>query len=109
MIKEAIESMDKLEYVQYSVVREKCRGLIFHQGSVLSSLLSIIVLEALCREIRSRCPGELLYADLALVSGTLEGQKGSLEIWKGALESKGLRVNVKKTKMTVTSENVKVK
>ena len=43
-----------------------------HQGSVLSPLLFIIVLEALSREIRSGCPEELLYADdLALVSETL--------------------------------------
>ena len=34
-----------------------------HQGSVLSPLLFIIVLEALSREMRSGCPKELLYAD----------------------------------------------
>ena len=42
----------------------------------------------------------MFYADeLALVSETLRGLKVRLEAWKGALESKGLRVNVKKTKM----------
>ena len=30
---------------------------------MLSPLLFIVVLEALSREIRSGCPGELLYAD----------------------------------------------
>ena len=34
-----------------------------HQGSVLSPLLFIIVLEALSREIRSECPEELSYTD----------------------------------------------
>ena len=34
-----------------------------HQGSVLSPLLFIIVLEALSREFRTGCPWELLYAD----------------------------------------------
>ena len=34
-----------------------------HQGSVLSPLLFIIVLEALSREFRTGCPWELLYTD----------------------------------------------
>ena len=55
-----------------------------HQGSVLSPLLFIIVLEALSKEIRSGCPEELLYE--------------KLKSWKNAMESKGLRVNFKKTK-----------
>ena len=60
-----------------------------HQGSVLSFLLFIIVLEALSREIRPGCPKELLCADdLALVSETFECLKGRLEAWTGALVSK---------------------
>ena len=51
-----------------------------HQGSVLSPLLFIIVLEALLRETRLGCPEELLYADdLALVSETLAGLIEKLE------------------------------
>ena len=34
-----------------------------HQGSVLSPLLFIIVMEALSIEYRTGCPWELLYAD----------------------------------------------
>ena len=34
-----------------------------HQGSVLSPLLFIIVLEALSKEFRKGCPWELFYAD----------------------------------------------
>ena len=42
-----------------------------HQGSVLSPLLFIIVLEALSREFREGLPMELLYADdLVLVAET---------------------------------------
>ena len=64
------------------------------------------MLEALSREIRSGGSEELFYAnDFALVSEILESLKGSLEAWKGALESKGLRVNVKKTKKMISSEN----
>ena len=36
-------------------------GVGVHQGSVLSTLLFIIVLEALSREFRTGCPWELLY------------------------------------------------
>ena len=33
--------------------------------------------------------------------------EGKLEAWKEALESKGLKVNAEKTKMMISSENVK--
>ena len=39
-----------------------------HQGSVLSPLLFIIVLEALSREFRTGCPWELFYADDLVVT-----------------------------------------
>ena len=39
-----------------------------HQGSVLSPLLFIIVLEALSKEFRTGCPWELFYADDLVVS-----------------------------------------
>ena len=72
---------------------------------MLSLLLLIIFLEALSREIRSRCLKKCSAGDLALVSETSEGLKGRLEAMKGALESKTLRVNVKKTKMMISNTN----
>lgn len=76
-----------------------------HQGSALSLLL-IIVLVALSREIWPRCPEELLYAnDVTVVNETLQGFKRRLEAWKGALKLKRLRVNFKKTKKTISSKN----
>ena len=45
-----------------------------HQGSVLSPLLFIIVMEALSREFRTSLPWDLLYADdLVLISDSIEG------------------------------------
>ena len=54
-----------------------------HQGSVLSSLLFIIVLEALSREFRTGVPWEDLYVVRRLLT------------WKEAMEKKGLRVKTK--------------
>ncbi len=77
-----------------------------HQGSVLSPLLFIIVMEALSRHFKTGCPWELLYADdLVIVSETIEDLKTSLKNWKNALETKGLRVNVGKTKVLCCSHN----
>ena len=50
-----------------------------YQGSVLSPLLFIIVMEALSREFRVSCPLELLCADdLAILSNSLVDLKNRL-------------------------------
>ena len=78
-----------------------------HQGSVLSPLLFICVLEALSREFRTGCPEEMLYADdLVLTSETMEGLLVKLKTWRKAMESKGLRVNVTKTKVMISGCSV---
>ena len=54
-----------------------------HQGSVLSPLLFIIVLEALSREFRTGCPWELLYADdLVITAEDPEELETKLSNWK---------------------------
>ena len=54
-----------------------------HQGSVLSPLLFVIVLEALSREFCTGTPWELLYADDLVISAeTEEGLKMKLNKWK---------------------------
>lgn len=74
-----------------------------HQGSVLSPLLFIMVLEALSEEFRTGCPWELLYADdLVLVAESMEELVVKLKKWKEGMESKGLRVNMGKTKCMVS-------
>jgi len=53
-----------------------------HQGSVLSPLLFIIVLEALSREFRSGVPWEDLYADdLVIIAESLRNV--SVGCWRG--------------------------
>ena len=58
-----------------------------HQGSVLSPLLFIIVLEALSREFRSGVPWEDLYADdLVIIAESLEECVRSSHVLSVALE-----------------------
>ena len=71
-----------------------------HQGSVLSPLLFIIVLEALSREFREGLPMGLLYVDdLVLIADTKELSLEKVRKWKEGMEKKGLRVNAGKTKV----------
>ena len=73
-----------------------------HQGSVLSPLLFIIVLEAFSRQFRAGVPWEDLYADdLVIIADSLEECVRRLLIWKEAMEKKGLRVNAGKTKVMI--------
>ena len=73
-----------------------------HQGSVLSQLLFIIVLEALSCEFCCRVPWEDLYAeDLVIIAESLEECVRWLLTWKEAMEQKGLRVNAGKKKIMI--------
>ena len=75
-----------------------------HQGSVLSPLLFIIVMDQVTRDVKEGLPWELVYADdLILEDEETDGLINRANKWKNALESKGLRVNVKKTKFMVMS------
>jgi len=58
----------------------------------------MIIMEAISREFRVALPWELLYADdLAVIAETEEELIERLNEWKDNVESKGLRVNMKKT------------
>lgn len=71
-----------------------------HQGSVLSPLLFVIVLDELSKRFRVGLPWELLYADdLALIAESEEELIEKIKRWKNGMEEKGLRVNVAKTKV----------
>ena len=70
-----------------------------HQGSALSPLLFIIVMNVLMEDVRDGSLMELLYADDLVLywdsSNKVMDKYGRL---KNAVEGKGLRVNVDKTK-----------
>ena len=73
-----------------------------YQGSVLLPLWFAIVVDIITEN--ARCVvNELLYADdLVLMSGDMEDLKEKFWNWKDALESKGLMVNTRKTKLMVS-------
>ena len=57
-------------------------------------------MEALSRHFKNGLPWELLYADdLVLLAESSEILMEQIKIWKEGLESKGLKVNIRKTKV----------
>jgi len=80
-----------------------------HQGSALSPLLFVMVLEALSREFRVALSWELLYADdLVVIADTDEDLIKRLNEWKDFMENRGMRVNMNKTKVMTSGERQKV-
>ena len=76
-----------------------------HQGSALSPLLFILVMEEATRECRKGDPWELLYADdLVLTADSKREVIDMFNNWRGALERRGLKVNISKTKLMVTGK-----
>ena len=74
-----------------------------HQGSVLSPLLFAIVVYIITENAGRGVVNELLYADdLVIMRENTEDLKERFWNWKNALESKGLKVNTRKTKLMVS-------
>jgi len=66
-----------------------------HQGSALSPLLFMIVMEAISREFRVALPWELLYADDLVVIAEIEQDLlNRLNEWKNNVANRGMRVNM---------------
>ena len=65
-----------------------------HQGSELSPLLLITVMGVISKEIGRGPLQAMLYADdLELCENTREEAEKQLELWRNAIETKGLRVS----------------
>ena len=73
-----------------------------HQGFVLSPLILAIVVDVVTEHAEGLL-NEILFADdLVLMSESLDDLRERFQRWKSALEDKGLKVNVGKTKMMVS-------
>jgi len=80
-----------------------------YQGSALSHLLYVIVMEALSREFRVALPWELLYADdLVVIAENEDDLIKRLNEWKNNVENRDMRVDMNKTKVMISGEWQKV-
>ena len=76
-----------------------------HHGSVLSPLLFAfaMVIDEVTENARKGWMKQILYADdLVLMGETMEELRKNLNDWREAFESKGMRVNLGKTKLVVS-------
>ena len=79
-----------------------------HQGSALSLLLLVIVIEAISREFGVALPWELLYADdLVVIAETEDDLIKRLNERKDNVVIRGKRVNMNKTKVMISGERQK--
>jgi len=73
------------------------------QGSVLSPLLFVIVIDTLSREFRVTLPWELYYMDdLVVIPETEDIIIKRVKEWKDNMENTGMRVNMNKTKVMIS-------
>ena len=73
-------------------------GVGLHQGSALSPLLSIIMMDVIAENIAPTPPRAMPFADdLVLCEETKEEAEQQLKMWRNAMESRGLRVSRQKT------------
>ena len=74
-----------------------------HQVSGFLPLLFVIVVDMVTESVRNGLVSEMVYADdLVLTNETMEGLREKFSKWKEAFESKGLKVNLRKTKVVVS-------
>jgi hypothetical protein len=78
-----------------------------HQGSALSHVLFILVLEEATKLCRRGDPWDLLYADdLVLTAETREEVEVMFSDWKHEMERRGLKINMDKTKLMVSGKDI---
>uniref|UniRef100_W5NIS9 ribonuclease H n=1 Tax=Lepisosteus oculatus TaxID=7918 RepID=W5NIS9_LEPOC len=65
-----------------------------HQGAALSPLLFILCIDTVTKDIQTRHPWTLLYANDVMIANSLEQQ---VQEWKTHLERFGMKLNIKKT------------
>ena len=75
----------------------------------MSPMVFAMVVDVVTDNVRNGLMSEILYADdLVLMSETMVGLREKFWNWKEAFESKGLTVNLGKTKVVVSEAEVKV-
>ena len=73
-------------------------GVGLHQGSALSPFVFAIIMDRLTEDIRKDAPWDMLFADdIVLSRQNYRELEDNLEIWRNALEKRGLKVSRSKT------------
>ena len=74
-------------------------GVGLHQGLALSPFLFAIIIDRLTKDIKKDAPWDMLFADDIVLSRQNHRElEEDLEIWRNALERRGLKVSRSKTK-----------
>ena len=74
-------------------------GVGLHQGSALSPFLFAIIMDKLTEDIRKDAPWDMLFEDdIVLSRENYRELEDDLEMWRNALERRGLKVSRSKTK-----------
>ena len=73
-----------------------------HQGSALSPYLFSLILDEITKDIQGELPWCMMFADDVVLVGESPEELGErLEVWREALEGKGLRISRSKTEVIV--------
>ena len=73
-------------------------GVELHQGSALSPLYFAIIMDKLTEDIMKEAPWDMMFADDIVLSRQNHRElEKDLEIWRNALEQRGLKVSRIKT------------
>ncbi|KAK3533164.1 hypothetical protein QTP70_012417 [Hemibagrus guttatus] len=76
-----------------------------HQGSALSPFLFAIVMDQLSEEVRQESPWTMMFADdIVICSESREQVEENLEMWRFALERRGMKVSRSKTEYMCVNE-----
>ncbi|VDP47120.1 unnamed protein product [Heligmosomoides polygyrus] len=74
-----------------------------HQGSALSPLLFVVVMDAITRDLQNPVPWTLLYADDVMLASEDKGElEREVQAWCDRLERFGLKLSVKKREYLTT-------
>jgi exonuclease III len=78
-----------------------------HQGSALSPFLFAMIMDRLTDEVRQESPWTMMFADDIVISSESRQQvEEKLEMWRFALERRGMKVSRSKTEYMCVNERV---
>ena len=81
------------------LIKEFKVGFGIHQGAALSPFFFVIIIDRLTEDIRKDAPWDMLFADDIFLSRQYHREiEEDLEIWRNALERRGLKMSRSKTK-----------